>query len=150
YKWGHEMACDTLARRMGDLAQVYTQKAWMRPFGVSLALFQVDPEKGPLLYRTDPAGYCVGFKAVAAGEKGAEVSAAVEKELKKWGKGESKPVEDCLQTGLKVMQTVLGNFIKGKDLEVLVARAGDKGSTSLERVEEERVDALLTEVAEAE
>jgi hypothetical protein len=48
---------------------VYTQHAYMRPLGVSVILLAIDEERGPLLYKTDPAGYFVGYKAVAAGQK---------------------------------------------------------------------------------
>lgn len=48
---------------------MYTQHAYMRPLGVSAILLAIDEERGPLLYKTDPAGYFVGYKAVAAGQK---------------------------------------------------------------------------------
>jgi hypothetical protein len=54
--------------------QVYTQHAYMRPLGVSAILLAIDEERGPQLYKTDPAGYFVGYKAVAAGQKEQEVS----------------------------------------------------------------------------
>jgi hypothetical protein len=47
--------------------QVYTQHAYMRPLGVCAILVAIDEERGPQLFKTDPAGYFVGYKATAAG-----------------------------------------------------------------------------------
>jgi hypothetical protein len=47
---------------VADKAQVYTQHAYMRPLGVSSILLSIDEENGPSLYKTDPAGYFVGYK----------------------------------------------------------------------------------------
>ena len=34
----------------------------MRPLGVISILAGIDDERGPLLYKTDPAGYFVGYR----------------------------------------------------------------------------------------
>jgi 20S proteasome subunit alpha 1 len=39
----------------------------MRPLGVCAILVAIDEERGPQLFKTDPAGYFVGYKATAAG-----------------------------------------------------------------------------------
>ena len=36
YKYGYECPVDYLTKKMADVAQVWTQQAFMRPFGVSL------------------------------------------------------------------------------------------------------------------
>ena len=46
---------------------MYTQHAYMRPLGVCAILCAIDEERGPQLFKTDPAGYFVGYKATAAG-----------------------------------------------------------------------------------
>ncbi|MFP3208316.1 MAG: archaeal proteasome endopeptidase complex subunit alpha [Nitrososphaeria archaeon] len=56
----------TLAKRLGDLAQQYTQYAGVRPFGVSLIIAGVD-DGGPSVFTTDPSGTYLGYSAVAIG-----------------------------------------------------------------------------------
>lgn len=38
------------------------QAAYMRPLGVMPMLFGIDEERGPQLFKVDPAGYFVGYK----------------------------------------------------------------------------------------
>lgn len=59
---------ESLARRLGDISQVYTQHAGVRPFGVSMVLGGVDSQ-GSVVYTTDPSGSYKGYKAVAVGRK---------------------------------------------------------------------------------
>lgn len=53
---------------------------------VAMILIAYDDERGPLLYKTDPAGTYMGFKATAAGPKSQEVHNYLEKQYKKTGK----------------------------------------------------------------
>jgi 20S proteasome alpha/beta subunit len=56
FKYGYEVPVDYLAQVLADKAQVYTQYARMRPLGVMPILVGMDEERGPLLYKIDPAG----------------------------------------------------------------------------------------------
>jgi len=62
---------EVVAKRIGDLKQLYTQHAGVRPFGVSLVIGGVD-NVGCRLFMTDPSGTYRSYKAVAVG-KGREV-----------------------------------------------------------------------------
>ncbi|MFH2112367.1 MAG: archaeal proteasome endopeptidase complex subunit alpha [Candidatus Bathyarchaeota archaeon] len=68
---------EVLARRLGDLAQVYTQHAGVRPFGVSMILAGVDAT-GSKVLTTDPSGAYRGFKATAVGRKSEEANKLLE------------------------------------------------------------------------
>lgn len=92
------MPVDALAKRLANIAQVSTQRATIRPYGVGISflisflltiamiLIAYDDEHGPLLYKTDPAGTYMGFKATAAGPKSQEVHNYLEKQYKKTGR----------------------------------------------------------------
>merc|ERR1719248_348741 len=69
FQYGYEIPVDTLSRILADQAQVYTQQARMRPLAVESMLIGVDEEKGPMLYKVDPAGYYVGYKAATSGPR---------------------------------------------------------------------------------
>jgi len=57
---------EVVAKRVGDIKQLYTQHAGVRPFGVSIIFGGVD-KTGNRLFVTDPSGSIRGWKAVAVG-----------------------------------------------------------------------------------
>jgi 20S proteasome subunit alpha 1 len=48
-----------------------------------MILIGMDDERGPQVFRCDPAGYYIGYKATAAGTKSQEAITALEKKFKK-------------------------------------------------------------------
>ena len=44
-----------LSERIADMQQLYTQRSWIRPFGVSIIFGGVD-NTGPKVFKTDPSG----------------------------------------------------------------------------------------------
>jgi len=57
---------EVLTKRVGDIKQLYTQHAGVRPFGVSIIFGGVD-KTGNRLLSTDPSGSYRGYRAVAVG-----------------------------------------------------------------------------------
>jgi proteasome alpha subunit len=57
---------EVLSKRIGDVEQLYTQHAGVRPFGVSMIFGGVD-SGGSKVLQTDPSGACWSFKAVSVG-----------------------------------------------------------------------------------
>jgi len=53
-------------KSIGDVMQIYTQHAGVRPFGVSIIFGGVD-RTGPRLFTTDPSGSYRSYRAVAIG-----------------------------------------------------------------------------------
>lgn len=51
FKYGYDCPVHVLARRIADIAQVYTQQASMRALACVAMLVAVDDEKGPQLFK---------------------------------------------------------------------------------------------------
>ena len=70
---------ESVAKKIADLNQQYTQYAGVRPFGVSLIIAGVDENNGPVVYLTDPTGTYSGFHAIAIGQGSDQVNDYLEK-----------------------------------------------------------------------
>ena len=72
---------ETLARKIADLLQQFTQFGGVRPFGVSLIFCGVD-RTGSHIWKTDPSGNYVAFNAIAIGSGSEKVIELLEKQYK--------------------------------------------------------------------
>ncbi|PFH50552.1 hypothetical protein AMATHDRAFT_60814 [Amanita thiersii Skay4041] len=128
YKFGYEITPDALARRMANINQVYTQRAAMRPLGISMILVGSDPELGPQCFRLDPAGYFVGFHATAAGQKQQEAMTHLEKKWKNLGSGsgaedptragQTLSRNEVIEMAIEAMSTVHATDYKPGEIEI--------------------------------
>ncbi|GMH34067.1 hypothetical protein BSKO_01901 [Bryopsis sp. KO-2023] len=143
FNYGYEIPVDFLAKSLADRAQVKTQNASMRPLGVVSTVCGIDEELGAQLFKVDPAGYFVGYKACSAGAKDTEATNFLEKKLK----GDPKfDYEECVQTAIGALQNVLSEDFKATELEVGVVRADKGGLFQVLTVEE--VEEHLTAISE--
>ncbi|KAL0237688.1 hypothetical protein GEMRC1_012162 [Eukaryota sp. GEM-RC1] len=143
HKWGYHIPVDVLATELGNKAQVYTQYAWIRPFGVIALIAGCDPVEGPKIYRVDPAGHVAGFHGIAAGSKDLEAQNLLEKKIR---------VEEDARTqdwpklsALEIMTNLLGEGVRAMDLEVVSASMDDPTVRCLSDTD---VEHLLTVIAE--
>jgi 20S proteasome subunit alpha 1 len=169
YKFGYEMPCDVLAKRLANINQVYTQRvsvcfdccerdltnglqAYMRPLGVATTLISVDDEFGPQLYKCDPAGYYVGYKATASGPKQQEALNHLEKKLKN-KECAAGGWEEVVELGISTLSTVLSVDFKKGELEVGIVGGprsdGKEGSDpAFKTLTEEQIDERLQAISE--
>ena len=66
FVYGEPIDVEMVTKRIGDVMQLYTQHAGVRPFGVSILFGGVD-RAGARLLSTDPDGSCRAYKAAALG-----------------------------------------------------------------------------------
>lgn len=117
HQHGYDMPCDALAKRIANINQVYTQRAYMRPLGVAMTVIGFDDERGPLVYKVDPAGHYAGYRATAAGQKEQEALNWLTRKLKNkdYCPGDWKEV---VQTGITCLSEVLAVDFRKNDLEI--------------------------------
>lgn len=117
YKNGFEMPIETLARRVADINQVYTQSAEMRPLGCIMTLISIDDVLGPSLFQIDPAGYYRGYRAISAGPKKTEANNILEKKLRD---GPKLDKTKTLHMAVECLSTVLAADFKADEIEVCI------------------------------
>ncbi|GAA6033647.1 hypothetical protein JCM8097_004364 [Rhodosporidiobolus ruineniae] len=147
YKYGYEITPDLLAKRIANINQVYTQRAAMRPLGISMIIVGVDPDLGPQIFKLDPAGYYVGFHATAAGQKQQEATNHLEKAFKKGFKFETN--DDVVEFALSTLSAVLATDLKAGEVEIgVAAQAKDGGRSLFRKLTKDQIDEALQRLGE--
>jgi len=98
----------------------------------------------PQLFRCDPAGYFVGYKATSAGQKEQEANNFLEKRFKT-DPNPCLSYDDTVQLALACLQNVLGSDLKASDIEACVVR---NEKLKFTRLTADEVEAHLTALAE--
>lgn len=149
-KNGYTIPPKVLAMKLADMAQVYTQHAYMRPYASTVLVVGCEETvqasaapQGGQLYKIDPSGHYAGFKAVAIGSKEQEAGNLLEKKLAAGGPLGSGSLDQAAFIALETLQTTLGGSVRAKDVEVVVV-----GANGVKRMSEEEIEELLVEIAE--
>jgi 20S proteasome subunit alpha 1 len=142
YKYGYEVPVSYIAKRMADLAQLYTQHPFIRPLGVEITLIGIDDEKGPELYKVDPAGTYFPYYGIASGPKEQEAITFLEKKYR------NKPQltkDQTIQLAILALQSVISSDFKSTDVEIGVV---SKDNPNFRVLTPEEVDAHLIAITE--
>jgi proteasome alpha subunit len=88
---------EALTKRVGDIKQLYTQHAGVRPFGVSIIFGGVD-KTGNKIFATHPSGSYRGFKATSVGIGRETVENVLKDEYK-----EEMGLDDAIKLAIKCL-----------------------------------------------
>lgn len=142
YKFGYAIPPSALARRLADVAQVNTQSASMRPLACVMLLVGVDDEKGPQVWKVDPAGHYLPFKGTACGSKEQEATNFLEKRVTNLPE---YTFDEAVRAAIVCLGSVLGSDFKGSELEVAAVKGKDGRFVSLT---EEEIEGHLNAIAD--
>lgn len=141
FNYGYEIPVAYLAKRLADINQVYTQHPSMRTLGCIMIVGAVDEEKGPQLFKIDPAGHYYGYRATAAGVKEQEATNQLEKKVKK---ETALTTEQTIHQAIMTLQSVTSKDFKPGEIEVAVAAKDQR----FRILSDDEVEANLTAIAE--
>lgn len=127
---------ETLARRIGDMAQIYTQHAGVRPFGVSMILAGVD-STGCKILTTDPSGAYRGFKATAVGRKNDEATKVLEEKYH-----DNLSLDEAVALAIEAIKVASDADVSSKTIRVAVIPIETK---TFKRLTDEEVNQHLNE-----
>ena len=111
---------EILGKRVGDIAQLYTQHAGVRPFGASIIFAGID-KTGSRVFLSEPSGAYWGFKAVAIGAGADTVKSILEKEYR-----EDMTLEEGIMLALKCLSKVIEGKIEPNKIKIAVIPAETK------------------------
>jgi proteasome alpha subunit len=111
---------EILTRRIGEIKQLYTQHAGVRPFGISILFGGID-RKGSRIFWTDPSGAYLAYKAWAIGAGGDAANEILEAEYK-----DSITLDDSVLLALKCMSKVLEDKIDAQKIRIALISSATK------------------------
>lgn len=127
---------EVLAKRIGDLMQLYTQHAGVRPFGVSVIFSGVDTQ--PKLYQTDPAGNYIALKASVIGAGSDMLKEVLENQYR-----EDMALEEAIKLALSCLIKVIEGKILPQNIRIAIIPAETK---KMRRLTNEEVKRYLEEL----
>ena len=127
---------DTIAKSISNKMQEYTQKAGVRPFGLSCIIAGFDEGRDePKLYLTDPSGQVSMWKAGVIGKNSDKVLGILEEKYK-----DNMSENDALKCTIDAMLQYVESG--SKNMEVAVIKPGN----DFKIVPDEQVDEIIKQV----
>ena len=115
----------------------------MRPFCVNVTLVGCDEEKGPQVFRIDPSGQSIGFKAISTGSKEQEAMSQLEKKFKQ--SGADLDSKQTVEAAISVLQSVVSSDFKANEVEIGFCTVQEPRFRKLNETE---IDNILTYIAD--
>ena len=119
FKQGYHIPIQVLAQKLSEWSQQMTQYIGYRTMCVVTTIVGIDEVNGPQVFKIDPAGFCMGYSAIACGQKDQEAINQLEKLQKKTEGNYTK--DQAIQKAIETLQTVIGTDFKSNEVEVGIA-----------------------------
>lgn len=103
---------EVLTKRIGEIEQLYTQHAGVRPFGISILFGGVD-RRGSRLFWTDPSGAYLAYKAWSIGSGGEAANELLEAEYRK-----DLALDQAILLAIKCIDKVLDGNVDAQKIRV--------------------------------
>lgn len=111
---------EVLSKRIGDMMQLYTQHAGVRPFGVSIIFAGVD-KTGCHLFQTDPGGNYFGFRAASIGAGSEPLKDFLEAKYR-----DDFKLDDAVVLAIQCLAKVMGGKVDPTKIRVVVISTDTK------------------------
>jgi proteasome alpha subunit len=111
---------EILTRRIGEIKQLYTQHAGVRPFGISILFGGLD-RRGSRIFWTDPSGAYLAYRAWAIGAGGDAANEILEADYR-----DSISLDESVVLALKCMSKVLEDKIDAQKIRIATIPAATK------------------------
>lgn len=128
---------EVLTRKIGDLKQLYTQHAGVRPFGVKLLIAGCD-DTGSHLFMTDPSGTYWGHRAAVIGAGAQTVTEVLEQ-----GYNSSLDLDGIILLALNALKQVIESELDATKVEIAVITEEEK---SLRKITEEEISNFISKM----
>ena len=113
-RYDEPISVQALAKRIGDIKQLYTQHGGVRPFGARLLIAGIDNNK-PHLFETDPSGVVAAYKCQAIGGGAQIVTEFLERRY-----DEKLSMDEAILLAIEALRTVVGGEIDAEKLEMAI------------------------------
>ncbi|MFN4133680.1 MAG: archaeal proteasome endopeptidase complex subunit alpha [Candidatus Hadarchaeales archaeon] len=113
-RYDEPISVQTLAKRIGDIKQLYTQHGGVRPFGARFLIAGVDNGTANLL-ETDPSGVVAAYKCQAIGGGAQAVIEFLEKKY-----DEEASLESAILLALEALKLVVEGELEEEKIEMAV------------------------------
>ena len=113
-RYDEPISVQSLAKRVGDIKQLYTQHGGVRPFGARLLIAGVNTDSA-YLFETDPSGVVAAYKSQAIGGGAPTVTELLERRY-----DEKAPLDDAALLALEALRTVIEGELDPEKVEMAV------------------------------
>lgn len=135
--YSEPISVETLAKKLCDMLQLYTQNGGVRPFGSALIIGGVYNDVCKL-FETDPSGALIEYKATAIGAGKNQVMEVFEKEYK-----DDMTLDDSIKLALKAIDESTDHDTCSDNIEIAVIT---KENPTYNKLSADEVQKYLDEV----